>query len=55
MQWNVVNAETLRKAQADPKAYRSLCVRVSGFSQQFILLDKEMQEHIIARTKHRGV
>jgi formate C-acetyltransferase len=53
MQWNVVSAETLRKAQANPQAYRSLCVRVSGFSQQFILLDKEMQEHIIARTKHR--
>lgn len=52
MQWNVVNAETLRKAQADPEAYRSLCVRVSGYSQQFILLGKEMQEHIIARTKH---
>jgi pyruvate formate-lyase/glycerol dehydratase family glycyl radical enzyme len=53
MQWNVVNAETLRRAQADPEAYRSLCVRVSGYSQQFILLDREMQEHIIARTKHR--
>ena len=52
MQWNVVNAETLRKAQADPEGYRSLCVRVSGYSQQFILLGKEMQEHIIARTKH---
>jgi pyruvate formate-lyase/glycerol dehydratase family glycyl radical enzyme len=54
MQWNVVSAETLRRAQAKPEAYRNLCVRVSGFSQQFILLDKEMQEHIIARTKHRG-
>lgn len=53
MQWNVVNAETLRKAQADPEAYRSLCVRVSGYSQQFILLNKDMQEHIIARTKHK--
>jgi len=28
-------------------------VRVSGFSQQFILLNKDLQEHIIARTKHR--
>ena len=53
MQWNVVSAEVLRKAQADPEHYRSLSVRVSGFSQQFILLDREMQEHIIARTKHR--
>ena len=53
MQWNVVNAETLRKAQADPEAYRSLSVRVSGYSQQFILLNKDMQEHVIARTKHK--
>ncbi|NLV75148.1 MAG: hypothetical protein GXY52_10800 [Chloroflexi bacterium] len=52
MQWNVVNAETLRRAQSDPEAYRSLCVRVSGYSQQFILLSHDMQEHIIARTKH---
>ena len=52
LQFNVVNAETLRAAQADPERYRNLCVRVSGFSQQFGLLDREMQEHIIARTKH---
>ena len=54
MQFNVVSAETLRAAQAEPDRYRNLCVRVSGFSQQFCLLDKEMQDHIIARTKHRS-
>jgi len=53
LQFNVVSAETLRAAQKDPDRYRSLCVRVSGFSQQFCLLDKEMQDHIIARTKHQ--
>ncbi|MCC6445682.1 MAG: hypothetical protein IT210_19785 [Armatimonadetes bacterium] len=53
MQFNVVSAETLKAAQADPERYRNLCVRVSGFSQQFCLLDKEMQDHIIARTKHK--
>lgn len=53
MQFNVVKEETLRAAQKNPKEYASLCVRVSGFSQQFSLLDKEMQEHIIARTKHK--
>jgi len=52
LQFNVVDAETLKAAQADPDRYRNLCVRVSGFSQQFRLLDKEMQDHIIARTKH---
>ena len=53
MQWNVVSAETLRAAQDDPERYRNLCVRVSGFSQQFVLLNKDLQDHIIARTKHR--
>lgn len=52
LQINVVSAETLRAAQRDPDRYRSLCVRVSGFSQQFVLLEQQMQEHIIARTKH---
>jgi formate C-acetyltransferase len=53
LQFNVVSAETLRAAQADPERYANLCVRVSGFSQRFNLLDREMQDHIIARTKHR--
>jgi formate C-acetyltransferase len=52
LQFNVVDAETLRKAQADPDRYRNLAVRVSGFSQKFCLLTTELQEHIIARTKH---
>ena len=52
LQFNVVNADTLRAAQDDPDRYANLCVRVSGFSQQFCLLDREMQDHIIARTKH---
>jgi formate C-acetyltransferase len=53
LQFNVVSADTLRAAQADPTRYANLCVRVSGFSQRFNLLDREMQDHIIARTKHR--
>ena len=52
MQFNVVDTATLRAAQSNPDRYRNLSVRVSGFSQQFCLLDPEMQEHIIARTKH---
>ena len=52
LQFNVVSADTLRAAQDDPDRYNNLCVRVSGFSQRFCLLDREMQEHIIARTKH---
>jgi len=52
IQFNVTNADTLKKAQAEPEKYQNLAVRVSGFSQRFCLLDKKLQDHIIARTKH---
>lgn len=54
MQFNVTDAETLRAAQADPDRYAHLQVRVAGFSFEFVKLDEAMQEHIIARTKHRA-
>ena len=52
LQLNVVDAETLRCAQECPDKYRNLAVRVSGFSQKFVLLNRDLQDHIIARTKH---
>ena len=52
LQFNVVSAETLKRAQREPEKYHNLAVRVSGFSQRFCLLSKELQDHIIARTKH---
>ncbi len=52
VQFNVVGVDTLKKAQLEPEKYRNLAVRVSGFSQRFCLLSKELQDHIIARTKH---
>ncbi len=55
IQFNVVTAETLRAAQREPDKYRSLAVRVSGFSQKFCLLDSALQDHIIARTKHAAL
>ena len=55
LQFNVVTAETLQKAQAEPEKYRNLAVRVSGFSQKFCLLTPEIQDHIIARTKHASL
>jgi len=52
MQINVVSEQALRDAQRNPEQHRNLAVRVSGFSQRFVTLPKELQEHIIARTKH---
>ena len=54
LQWNVTTAERLRLAQEDPERYGNIAVRVAGFSQMFRLIDRELQDHIIARTKHTG-
>ena len=52
MQFNVVSKETLLAAQKDPQAYRSLIVRVAGYSDYFISLSKDVQDEIITRTAH---
>ena len=54
MQFNVTTVERLEKAQADPEHFGNIQVRVSGYSSKFNLLGREMQDHIIARTKHRS-
>lgn len=51
IQFNVVDAETLRKAQADPESYRDLIVRVAGYSDYFVNLGTDLQEEIINRTE----
>jgi pyruvate formate-lyase/glycerol dehydratase family glycyl radical enzyme len=52
LQFNVVSAERLMKAQEDPEHYGNVIVRVSGFSQEFRLVARPLQDHIIERTKH---
>ncbi len=54
IQFNVVTAETLRKAQENPEQYRHLIVRVAGYSDYFHDLGKPLQDEIIARTEHTG-
>jgi formate C-acetyltransferase len=52
VQFNVVTAERLRQAQADPENHRDLIVRVAGYSDYFCDLSPALQEEIIARTGH---
>jgi len=54
LQFNVVTAETLRKAQRSPSDYRHLIVRVAGYSDYFCDLSEDLQNEIIARTAHDG-
>ena len=51
VQFNVVSADTLRHAQRHPEDYRSLVVRVAGYSAYFTELDKNLQDEIIRRTE----
>jgi formate C-acetyltransferase len=52
IQFNVVDAKTLRAAQAAPEQHRDLIVRVAGYSDYFCDLSLALQEEIIARTAH---
>jgi formate C-acetyltransferase len=52
IQFNVVDASTLRAAQKNPQQYRDLIVRVAGYSDYFCDLGEALQEEIIARTAH---
>ncbi len=55
VQFNTVDAATLIDAKAHPDKYNNLAVRVSGFSQKFNLLNSDLQDHIIGRTKHSSM
>jgi pyruvate formate-lyase/glycerol dehydratase family glycyl radical enzyme len=54
IQFNVVDAATLRAAQASPEQYRDLIVRVAGYSDYFCDLSETLQNEIIARTEHQS-
>jgi formate C-acetyltransferase len=50
VQFNVVDARTLRDAQENHEEYRDLIVRVAGYSDYFVDIGKDLQEEIISRT-----
>ncbi len=51
MQFNVVSRDTLIDAQQHPEMYKSLVVRVAGYSALFTSLSRSLQDDIIARTE----
>lgn len=55
MQFNVVDKETLLKAQQNPREYQDLIVRVAGYSAFFTGLSDSLQEDVIGRTEHATV
>lgn len=55
MQFNVVSRETLLDAQRHPENYRSLVVRVAGYSALFTTLSRSLQDDIINRTEQTSI
>lgn len=51
IQFNVVDADTLREAQKHPEDYRDLIVQVAGYSDYFNDLGEDLQNEIICRTE----
>ena len=52
LQFNIINQKTLLEAQKNPELYRSLLVRVAGYSAYFVQLSENLQDDIIRRTQH---
>ncbi|MBU0528800.1 glycyl radical protein [bacterium] len=53
IQFNVVAANTLRKAQNNPEKYCDLIVRVAGYSDYFVDLGTDLQNEIIERSEQK--
>ena len=53
IQFNVVSADTLRKAQKNPEKYQDLIVRVAGYSDYFVDLGTDLQNEIILRSEQK--
>ena len=54
IQFNIISPEVLMAAKVQPEKYRSLVVRVAGYSAFFVELDGDIQDEIIARTTQLG-
>lgn len=54
IQFNIIDGNTLRDAQKNPEKYKTLIVRVAGYSDYFNNLNKGLQDEIIARTEHKS-
>lgn len=55
VQFNVIDQETLIRAQQNPEEYKGLLVRVAGYTAYFTELGKDVQDEIIGRTVQQGI
>ena len=55
LQFNIVDRETLLKAQENPEMYKDLLVRIGGYSDYFVRLSKKLQDDIISRSQNETI
>lgn len=55
VQFNVVNRSDLLAAQQQPELYRSLTIRVAGYTAYFTELAPDLQREIIERTEYADI
>lgn len=55
LQFNIVDTETLLKAQQNPEMYKDLLVRIGGYSDFFVTIPKELQDEIISRSQNEKI
>jgi len=53
MNMDVIDNRILLEAQKNPEEYKSLSVRISGWSARFVTLDEKWQDMVIQRTAQR--
>lgn len=53
VQYNIIDTETLLKAQEHPEDYKDLVVRIAGYSAYFVDMGKDLQDDIIVRTENQ--
>ena len=52
LQLNAVNLEAMKDAQKHPERYQQLVVRIWGWSAYFVELDRDFQNHVMARQEY---
>lgn len=52
LQINILDPEVLKDAQKNPRDYRHLLVRITGYNAYFTTVGKELQNEVIERVSH---
>lgn len=52
LQLNAVNLDAMKDAQKHPERYQQLVVRIWGWSAYFVELDRDFQNHVMARQEY---